>query len=307
MVRGAGDLKPIFSEDFIPPLQPAAVAEFALLHGAAHAAPGRGGLVRVVKPDPDIVAPVVEQRWLLTAQIDIGGQRTRLLVGTGPDPAVLGRPLSRLPRLALLGGPPLAVAAAAGLWWLWPAAPQAAKAPSLTASAPSAASTVALAAPAQTAMAASAPAANHAASAALASASAPVDVGPTLGRIELPSLGPVVDERRRTAALAAEAKAASAATAAIEQAQKSVPPPAVTGPAFAVSTKLLRTRTESEQLADAMRALLAGTGPPGLQVQALRSGEDWRVVVWPYTEQAQAEQARALLASRGMKVAVIDF
>ena len=216
----------------------------------------------------------------------------------------MGLPLSQLPRLALLGGPPLAVMAAAGLWWLWPAAPKAPKAPQVPVAATHAASAASAAsAAAPIAVAASA----AAASAVQASASAPADVEPTLGRVELPSLGSIVDERRRAAAASAETRAASAATAAIEQAKKSVPPPPVVGPAFAVSTRLLRTRTESEQLADAMRELLSGSAPPGLQVQALRSGEDWRVVVWPFTKQAQAEQARALLASRGMKVAVIDF
>ena len=309
-------LTPLFSEDFIPPLHPSAVADFALRHGAAHASPGKDGLVRVVKPDPDKAIPVVEQRWLLTAQIDIGGQRTRLLVGTGPSPAVMGQRLSRLPRLAMLAAAPLALAAA-GVWWLWPAATQ----PAAKSAAPLAGAADAAAA-ASAATAASAPRAGPSASAsaaaaasapvdaapaAQASASAPADVEPTLGRVELPSLGPIVDDRRRAAAAAAEAKSAAAAGAAIEQVQKSVPPPAVVGPAFAVSTRLLRTRSESEQLAEAMRALLTGVGPPGLQVQALRSGEDWRVVVWPFTEQAQAEKARALLASRGMKVAVIDF
>lgn len=304
----ANDLRPIFSEDFIPPHKLADVAAFALLHGAVYASPGKDGLVRVVKPDPALAVPVVEQRWLLTAQIDIGGQRTRVLVGAGSNPAVMGLPLSQLPRLALLGGPPLAVVAAAGLWWLWPVAPKAPKAPQVPMAATHAASAASAAsAAAPIAAAASAAALAAAASAVQASASAPADVEPTLGRVELPSLGSIVDERRRTAAAAAETRAASAATAAIEQAKKSVPPPPVVGPAFAVSTRLLRTRTESEQLADAMRELLAGSGPPGLQVQALRSGEDWRVVVWPFTKQAQAEQARALLASRGMKVAVIDF
>lgn len=300
------ELKPIFSQDFIPPLRPAAVAEFAARHGVASVSPGKDVLVRVVRPDPGMVYPVIEQCWLLTAQIDIGGHCTRVLAGAGPNPVVMGQRLSRLPRLAGLIGPPLAVAAAAGVWWLWPGAPKpasAAAAPPPAASAASASS----AGPAANVAMASAPAPAESASGTQTPASAPIDVEPTLGRVDLPSLGPIVDERRRVAAATAEAKAAAAATVAIGKAEKSVPPTAVAGPAFAVSTRLLRTRTESEQLAEAMRALLAGSGPPGLQVQALRSGDDWRVVVWPYNEHAQAEQARALLASRGMKVAVIDF
>jgi hypothetical protein len=78
-------------------------------------------------------------------------------------------------------------------------------------------------------------------------------------------------------------------------------------PAFAVTTRLLRTRTESRQVTEAMRALLVGPDNPGMRVEAMKVGEDWRVVGWPYADRAQAERARAFLAARGMKVEVIDF
>ena len=78
-------------------------------------------------------------------------------------------------------------------------------------------------------------------------------------------------------------------------------------PAFAVSTRLLRTRTEGELVAEAMRALLVGPNTPGMHVEAMKAGEDWRVVGWPYVDRAQAERARAFLATRGMKVEIIDF
>jgi len=73
---------------------------------------------------------------------------------------------------------------------------------------------------------------------------------------------------------------------------------------------LLRTRSESEQVAAAMRALLvksAAPGTPQMRVDVLPTGEDWRVVGWPYADRALAEKARAMLAARGMKVHVIDF
>ena len=82
---------------------------------------------------------------------------------------------------------------------------------------------------------------------------------------------------------------------------------AVVAPAFALSTRPLRTRTESRQVADAMRALLASPAAPGLRVEVLPAGSDWRVIGWPYAERAQAERARALLAQRGLKVEVIEF
>ena len=144
----------------------------------------------------------------------------------------------------------------------------------------------------------------------------PPDVEPTLGRVELPSLGPQIDARRRAArdALQPAAAAASAPRPAPEPTLQPAPaqaqpprPVAATGSAFAVSTRLLRTRTESEQLASAMRALLAPPGSPPMHVDVLAVGDDWRVVGWPYADRAAAEKAQALLATRGMRVQIVDF
>ena len=132
----------------------------------------------------------------------------------------------------------------------------------------------------------------------------PPNAEPTLGQVQLPSLGPIIDERRRAAAAARAASAGAPATATpAMQVAKSL----LGAPAFAVSTRLLRTRTESQLVEEAMRALLIGADNPGMHVEAMKAGEDWRVVGWPYVDRAQAERARAFLASRGMKVEVIDF
>jgi len=39
----------------------------------------------------------------------------------------------------------------------------------------------------------------------------------------------------------------------------------------------------------------------------LPSGDDWRVVGWPFRHRADAERARAILLTRGLKVEVVDF
>jgi hypothetical protein len=161
----------------------------------------------------------------------------------------------------------------------------------------------------------------------------PANVEPRLGKVDLPSLGPAIDERRRRArdAAASAASAASAAgagqaarqpaatgepAAAAAPANRGTAPapvaapvvaPAPVGPSFAVSTRLLRTRSESEQVAAAMRDLLSRQPGTPVRVEVLAAGEDWRVVGWPYTDRALADKAQALLASRGMKVQVIDF
>ena len=129
-----------------------------------------------------------------------------------------------------------------------------------------------------------------------------MDVEPTLGRVSLPPIGPRADERRKAAEQAIEVQVASSRAMAAAAAAA-----AAASNAFAVSTRLLRTRTESEQIAAAMRALLVTAGMPQMHVEAMPAGEDWRVVGWPYANRAQAEKARLLLAARGMKVEVIGF
>lgn len=78
-------------------------------------------------------------------------------------------------------------------------------------------------------------------------------------------------------------------------------------PVFALSTRLLRTRAESELTMAAMKSLLLTAGYRDVQVEVMPVGEDWRVVSWPFVQRAQAEKARGLLASRGMRLDVVDF
>ena len=296
-------LKRAFTEDFIAPLSPARVARWAARQGVPLATEPRDAPVRRVLTDRAADTARLTERWVLTAQIDTGHARTRVLVGAGANPAVLGRRLLSAPRLGVVAAVVLGVVLSLG--------------PSLKGGSP---------APLRTLASASAPtpapAVETAAAGPLPAASAtpapapPPDVEPTLGRVELPSLGPQIDARRRAAqeALQPAAAAASAPNPAPEPTLQPAPaqaqpprPVAATGSAFAVSTRLLRTRTESEQLAGAMRALLAPPGSPPMHVDVLAVGDDWRVVGWPYADRAAAEKAQALLATRGMRVQIVDF
>lgn len=313
-------LKPAFSEDFIKPLRPAAVAAFALLHGADAATPGKDNPVRMVKPDGGVNLPLLQRRWLLTAQIEADGRRTRLLAGAGRTPALLGQRLWSLPRVSLAVAVPLVMAAvlALGIKALFkPSAVQPASAgPAAVAfaaasAAPPQALTTAVpasaAAPGETVPTATSPGLPSAPASAPAAlpdtAQRPTDVNPTWGQVNLPSIGPVADERRLTALAARQAAPALAPPDAGQP-----PAPAVVAqPAVALSSRLIRTRAESEQIADAVRGLLATGSTARLQVEAMRSGDDWRVDCWPFSSREQADKARALLASRGLKLQVVNF
>lgn len=292
-------IRPAFDEDFLPPHSTKAVQRWAQRHAVVQTTPRGDVPVRKVRTQAGVAGSEVLARWVLTAQVEVGHARTRVLVGAGERPAVLGRRL--LGPFRLLAVLALAGALAAAAWWALQrqaggaaqAAPSAAARPAPAASPPTPAASVTAAAAAATA-----------ASAGVTAAERPVDVEPRLGQVDLPSISPRVDERRRKARDAA-ASAATPAAAATHS------PPAAAAPGnslkFAVATRLLRTRSESEQVAAAMRELLTKQAGSVVKVEVLPVGDDWRVVGWPYADKALADQARALLASRGMKVEVIDF
>jgi hypothetical protein len=81
-----------------------------------------------------------------------------------------------------------------------------------------------------------------------------------------------------------------------------------TATAWAVSTRRLRTRFESEQMLAALRdvAYRGGHGSE-LKLEVLPAGEDWRAVGWPLATRAEAERLRQALAARGLKMEVVQF
>lgn len=118
---------PAFSEDVVPEIGLKRLAAFAHRHGYEDR-PGPPGLPeRAVAFDRDLLDPPKPaaqppervSRFLVTAAIDIGPQRPRLMLGRGRRPAVLGQRLWSLPRLAALGGGLLvAMLASVALLWL---------------------------------------------------------------------------------------------------------------------------------------------------------------------------------------------
>lgn len=305
-----------FSEDFIDPLSPRQVARFARRRGRALVrAPSDGPMRRIRADGRNDGAGLT--LYLLTAVIETGTWKSRVLIGAGDKPAVLGRRVLAPARSALVLAPLLATA------WLYHPSHQApaAQVP-VVAAAASAASAAAL--PAPPPAPASAPAAAEPAATAQAAASAPepiasapLDVEPRLGRIEMPSIRPRLGGVRAASAPAArepavaQAPAASAAAVAAAPAARPpvAPPPAVAPeePAFALSTRPLRTRAEADQVRIAMKSLLRAITSEPVRVDIMAEGDDWRVVGLPFATQAEADKARALLLSRGMRVVVVGF
>ena len=123
-----------------------------------------------------------------------------------------------------------------------------------------------------------------------------------------PSIQPQLSEQAKAAARQVRPGAKPETVAVAAQADIAVMPAAAAGTAaFALSTRPLRTRAEAEQVQAAMQSLLKTVGAVRMKVDVLPEGDDWRVVGWPFANRAEADQARTLLVSRGMRVQVVGF
>ncbi|MBL8327063.1 MAG: hypothetical protein JNJ89_19110 [Rubrivivax sp.] len=107
---------------------------------------------------------------------------------------------------------------------------------------------------------------------------------------------------------AATAGSVPAAARTAAAAAPASPPRVLPATAWAVSTRSLRTRFESEQMLAALRdAAYRGGHGSELKLEVLPSGEDWRAVGWPLASRAEAERLRDALAARGVKIEVVRF
>ncbi len=312
-----------FSEDFIDPLTPRQVARFALRAGRALVRPPSDGPLRQVRADGAHPGSATVPVYLLTAVIETGTHKSRVLLGAGDSAEVLGRRIFSTPRLAAVGAT-LALLAGVALGVFSPSAPE----PVVMA----AAAVAPAPAPAPTSAPASAPAVVQAAASATEPVAAPAeptppppDAAPSPDRVDLPDLRPRLSLAAREAAFRSPGAqspriepvvatvppvetqhAAAAAPAAPPPAPRVASPPAG-APAYAVSTRPLRTRAEADQVRVAMLALLKTVVADEVQVDVLPEGDDWRVVGLPFASRAAADKARGLLVSRGMRVEVLGF
>ena len=312
----------VCSEDFMAPLPLRRVLRWVHLHGLALLHDPLDTPVRHLPVDTALVpaGAGVGWLWVATAAVELGGQRSRLLLGGGDEPAVLGRRLWSRPRL-LCAGLASSVLAAAAVVWLLPASPPVLPLPSPRALAEPA--PLAVPAMASLASAASAPGPGviGSASASASASAAQFDREPRGDLVDRPRLPGLLDDtakaqaRDAVAALRATQPGGPPAPSAAITAAAPVPTPLVlpavqaasTAVLFGLSTRPLRTSAEAEQLQNAFQYWLGRADGQSLRVEMLPSGDDWRVVVWPYERRADAERARALLQSRGMRVELVDF
>lgn len=242
-------------------------------------------------------------RHVLTAVVEIAGQRVRVLVAPAAPLArapVFGSRLPGLPRTATLAGSgAAALVVAAGLLMRpsIPPSPAPATAALAVAPAASAASTAAPPAVVRAAL----PAASTGVQAA---PEKPLDVAPTvLSRAD--GAAPLVQIRPRLTD--AEQRAARVQAAALRPAQRASAAPAATT-VYAIATPALRTRDDAlaqQALMQGLKAQSRTRAPTALAV--LPAQGRWRVVWFPHPVQREAERLLVEARARGLKVELIAF
>jgi len=310
-----------FSEKFLPGLSPAQVERFALAHGFAEppATPDAQPW-RVIVVDEALASshggwPF--ELYVMTAGIDVGVSRTRVLGGRGIPSQIAGRRLWDPIRLGAAAGV-LALLVGAATWGLWPTQPDL----QLPAAAPAASAPV-------VAQAASAPAsqavvAEAAASAPELAASEPVAEGP------VPDIRPHLVERRdgikrpplltdkpaeQTVETMAE-KPSEPIDAVAEVSKKPEPnDPRLERMAKAPARTIVAlvgpagSKADAEALLAKMKAGLVGvtSDPNALQADVVETPEGWRATVWPFPSREQAQLINATLIARGLKTKAVNF
>jgi len=317
-----------FSEPFLPGPSLSRIEQFALAHGFAEppAAP-EDRPWRVIVIDERLAA--AHSGWpfelyLMTAGVDVGSGRTRVLAGRGIPSEILGRRLWDPRRLAAAAAA-LVLLAAAGAWMLWPhrAAPPAPPAPSPAASAPvpaaSAASvapevaavTPAPAEPASAAEAASAPPPEPAAS--TPDTDAPPDIRPRLVERTDGQKRPPLRTDKPAEAPAPPVKTEAPPSPA---ASRPAPPdPRLAGMAKSPEQLVVAlvgppgSKADAEALLKKMQDGLRGvhSNPQALQGEVIQTPEGWRATVWPFASREQAQLINATLVARGLKTKAVNF
>ena len=328
-----------FSERFLPGLSPGRVERFALAHGFMEPpATPETRPWRVIVIDEAVASQ--HSGWpfeiyLMTAGIDQGSKRTRVLAGRGIPSEIIGRRLWDPRRLGAAAA--LLLVLAGGSAWLLRPTPkvEVVPEPAAAASAPVAppASAPGASAP-DAALPASAPAsgpegAASAASAAQAAASEPdpdappPDIRPRLVErtdgIKRPPLlrSKPVEESGSPGDKPARQDGKTEGKADVK-ATEAKPEPA--------DTRLVRmakspdkvvvalvgppgTKAEAEALLKKMQASLEGVhgDPDTLQADVIQTPEGWRATVWPFASREQAQLINATLVARGFKTKAVNF
>ncbi|MFG6459522.1 hypothetical protein [Roseateles sp. BYS96W] len=333
-----------FSEKFLPGLSPAGIERFALDHGYAEA-PGtpESHPWRVILIDDKLAS--ARSGWpfelyLLSAGIEVGDARTRVLCGRGIPSQIIGRRLWD-PLRAGGAAAALALLLALAAWLLWPrhAADPTAPAPGTAASAPSEPASAASAAAPVEAASAAMPASAAASGSADAPASAPEDAA-SASTDEPPDIRPRLVERsdgvKRPPLLSSGKPPPAdpgAAAKPAPDAEHPRPQAAGAGSPDTPADKLAPADPRLARLAGAPdRVAVALVGPPGskadaeallkkmkeglqgvhsspeaLQADVIQTPDGWRATVWPFPSREQAQLINATLVARGLKTKAVNF
>ena len=263
-----------FTEDFIAPLTPAKVAKFARRHGQAEPPEAQDLPCRDVLVDFQLARAggVPLQLYLWSAAIEGGSRRVRLLLSSDPHTHIIGPRLWSRQR-AWAAGLAAGVAGLAMTFALGSALWHASETEQVALVLPSAAPPAALPAPMAT-----------------PPQPWPVNIRPLLEAEVTHAARQEAASLRALAAIATPAKHLAAPSA---------------PRTYALAARSTKSRAASELMLGFIKGAVAGD--PGQHTEVLPARQGWRATLWPFANVHDAEQARELLAARGVNVEVVEF
>ena len=310
--RTGGSWRRAFSEPLIPSISASALAVFGLRHGSKEPPINSGWPVRQAVTDPALArSDEVATVYVISAAIEAGGRRARLVLGTHDQPtqlAVMGARLWSKPRVALASFASLATVASASLVIALGHAehPSDSAAPLHLAHAGAAASAApVVAAPALVAV----KELHHEAPKPVLHRQAPAPAPPVAWPVNIrPRLD--TDSARVARQLSIDARALAGLVRAgvgTPQAPDQTKFDASAATTFAVVARTTRTRLASEVMLGLMKTASASGRQIDQRTEVVAAADGWRASWWPFKSREQAKRALDALLAVGMDAELVEF
>ena len=310
--RTGGSWRRAFSEPLIPSISASALAVFGLRHGSKEPPINSGWPVRQAVTDPALArSDEVATVYVISAAIEAGGRRARLVLGTHVQPtqlAVMGPRLWSKPRVALASFASLATVASASLVIALGHAERQADGPvplRLAHIEMAASAAVAVSAPAIVA----ATVVHHEAPKPVLHRQAPAPAPPVAWPVNIrPRLD--TDSARVARQLSIDARALAGLVRAgvgTPQAPDQTKFDASAATTFAVVARTTRTRLASEVMLGLMKTASASGRQIDQRTEVVAAADGWRASWWPFKSREQAKRALDALLAVGMEAELVEF
>ena len=310
--RTGGAWRRAFSEPLVPRISARTLAVFGQRHGSKEPPSNSDWPVRQAVTDPALArSDEVDVLYLISAAIEAGGRRARLVISTHDQPrqlVVMGPRLWSKPRVALASFASLATVASASLVIALGHAERQAEGPAplrlahieVAASAAVTASAPAIVAATEVHHEAPKPVLHRQAPEPAPPVAWPVNIRPRLDTASARTARQLSIDAR---ALAGPRRAGADSSHTPDPTQFD----ASSATTFAVVARTTRTRIASEVMLGLMKTASASGRQIDQRTEVVAAADGWRASWWPFKNREQAKRALDALLAVGMEAELVEF